>query len=56
MKIYTVVPYYSDCEGTDIHFTEIKSFINIEVAKKYISELGSCDYEIVENELDMFDF
>ena len=53
MKIYIVLPYYSDCEGTEIYFSWIKPFTTIKEAKKYASDLGSCEYEIEERELDI---
>jgi len=55
MKIYTVIPYFSN--GNDVNIDYIKSFNVYGDAYIYVTcELDVEYYDIVENELNMSDF
>jgi hypothetical protein len=51
MKIYTVIPYYSN--GFDVDTNDVKSFTNRSAASHYATSILRVEYyEIVENELN----
>jgi hypothetical protein len=52
MKIYTVIPYYSDCEGMELFLNDVRSFTTFEKAEEYAYTFSNNDYDIVESELD----
>lgn len=50
MKIYTVIPFFSD--GIEIFENDVKSFNDFSEAQLYAwNEIDGKKYEIVENEL-----
>jgi hypothetical protein len=53
MKIYTVIPYYSDCEGMEVFLNDVKSFTTFEKAEEYAYTFSSNNYDIVESELEI---
>lgn len=51
MKIYTVIPYYSN--GIEVFLNDVKSFTTFEKAEEYADALYHGVYNIVESELEI---
>jgi hypothetical protein len=51
MKIYTVIPYYSN--GIEVFLNDVKSFTTFKAAENYANELPYGKYDIVESELEI---
>ena len=54
MKIYTVIPYYSN--GIDVDTNDVKSFTDRSAASQYATGILRVEYyDIIENELNIPD-